>query len=108
LKKYKGTLIRENLHKYLRRDPSALSLIISNLVIILLAVVQKWDISVLMWIYWCQSVIIGFSNFARILSLQEFSTKGFRINKKPVAPTKQTQVKTAFFFLIHYGVLHLI
>lgn len=101
-------MTRKKLHGYWRRDPSALSLLISNLVTIVLAVAQKWDISVLMWIYWCQSVIIGFSNFVRILSLQEFTTKGFRINRKPVEPTKRTQVKTAFFFLFHYGFFHLI
>jgi hypothetical protein len=96
------------LHRYLRRDLSAHSLILSNLVTIVLAVVQRWDISVLMWIYWCQSVIIGLSNFTRILTLREFSTKGFRINKKPVEPTKQTQLTTAFFFLTHYGFFHLV
>ena len=58
LKKHTGTLIRQNLHRYLRRDPSALSLIISNLVTILLAVVQKRDVPVLMWIYWSRSLIM--------------------------------------------------
>lgn len=96
------------MHHYLLRDPSALSLIVSNLVTIVFAVVQGWELSVLMWIYWSQSIIIGLSNFARILSLKEFSTEGFRIGNRPVRPTEQTKRKTAFFFLIHYGFFHLI
>jgi hypothetical protein len=61
-----------------------------------------------MWVYWAQSVIIGVSNFLRILDLKEFSTKGYRIMDQPVPPTRGTQIKTAVFFLIHYGFFHLI
>lgn len=105
---HNDTATGKGLHRYLLHDPSALSLTASNLVTIGFALAQGWELSVLMWIYWSQSIIIGLSNFARILSLREFSTQGFRINNRAVEPTEQTKRKTAFFFLIHYGFFHLI
>jgi hypothetical protein len=93
---------------FLRHDPSALSLILSNLVTIAIALIQGWDLAVLMWIYWAQSVIIGLANFVRILNLRDFSTRGMRVNGKPVRPTQKLKRETAFFFLAHYGFFHLI
>jgi hypothetical protein len=60
-----------------------------------------------MWIYWFQSITIGFFNFIRILQLKEFSTEGFKINGQPALPTQGTKTNTAFFFLFHYGFFHL-
>lgn len=68
-------------------DSSSISLISSNLIVIILAVTQNWDISTLLWIYWIQSIIIGFFQFFRIFSLKIF---------------------TAFFFAFHYGFFHFI
>ena len=89
------------------RDPSAWSLLAANLIAIALALWERWNLAPLMWIYWGQSCIIGWFNFARILSLKEFSTENFRINNRPAAPTRGTQLFTAFFFLFHYGMFHL-
>ncbi len=89
------------------RDPSAWSLLAANLITIGLALWERWDLAPLMWIYWGQSCIIGWFNFARILSLKEFSTENFKINDRPAAPTRGTQIFTAFFFLFHYGMFHL-
>jgi hypothetical protein len=94
--------------KYLRADKSVALLIFSNLVTIAIAALQKWDVRDVMWIYWGQSVIIGIFNWRRILDLKQFSTKGFRINDRPVQPTRKTQVQTAWFFLFHYGFFHFI
>jgi hypothetical protein len=90
------------------RDPSAWSLLAANLIAIGLALWERWDLAPLIWIYWSQSCIIGWFNFARILSLKEFSTENFKINNRPAAPTKGTQLFTAFFFLVHYGTFHLV
>lgn len=87
---------------------STLSLLASNLLVIILAIVQKWDISTVLWVYWIQSIIIGFFQFLRILSLKKFSTDNFRINNQPVSPTIQTKTFTAFFFAFHYGFFHFI
>ena len=91
---------------YLNR--SVIALILANLVTIVFAVVEKWDLSYVMLIYWAQSVIIGLFNWKRILDLKQFSTKGFQINDRPVKPTRATQLQTAFFFLLHYGFFHFI
>ena len=96
-----------NLARQFRADRSAAFLILANLVTIVLAVVQEWDIRDVMWIYWGQSVIIGFFNWRRILDLKQFSTKGLLINDQPVEPTRQTQLHVAWFFLLHYGFFHL-
>ena len=96
-----------NLTGQLSTDKSVVVLLLSNLVTIVLAVYQQWDVFVLMWMYWGQSVVIGYFNVHRILDLKKFSTTGFLINDKPVKPTPETQRKTAVFFAIHYGMFHL-
>ena len=97
-----------NLARQFRADRSAAFLILANLVTIVLAVVQEWDVRDVMWVYWGQSVIIGFFNWRRILDLKQFSTEGFSINDQPAEPTRETQLTTASFFLLHYGFFHFI
>ena len=96
-----------NLTRHAGTDRSMVALLLSNLVTIVLAVYQHWDVFVLMWIYWGQSVIIGYFNVRRIMDLKEFSTDGFRINNRAVKPTPETQRQTAIFFALHYGIFHL-
>ncbi len=96
--------MKERINSFI--DPSILLLLVANLVTIFLAVSEGWSILIVMWIYWFQSIIIGFFNFIRILQLKEFSTEGFRINNRPVLPTEATKIYTAFFFLFHYGFFH--
>lgn len=93
---------------YLLHDPSTQSLLIANIFVIILALAQNWDITTILWVYWAQSVIIGFFNFLRILALKNFSTENFTINNRPVEPTEKTKLFTASFFAIHYGLFHLI
>jgi hypothetical protein len=92
----------------LYRDRSVTALLLSNLLTIILAVFQQWDVHVLMWIYCGQSVVIGYFNVHRILDLKEFSTKNFRMNDRPVDPTPETQRKVAGFFALHYGFFHFV
>lgn len=89
-------------------DSSTTGLLVSNIIVIILALVQRWDITTVLWVYWMQSFIIGFFQFLRILSLKTFSTKNFTINNQPAQPTSQTKLYTAFFFLLHYGFFHFI
>jgi len=96
-----------NLTGHLAADRSMVVLLLSNLVTIVLAVYQQWDVFVLMWVYWGQSVIIGYFNVRRIMDLKKFSTSGFMINNRPVKPTPETQRQTAVFFALHYGFFHL-
>jgi len=89
-------------------DRSTLFLIVSNLLVIIFAVWQKWELSTTLWIYWLQSIIIGFFNFLRILTLKNFSVENYKINNQPAANSLSTKLFTAFFFAFHYGFFHLV
>jgi hypothetical protein len=94
--------------RYIINDKSSWVLILSNVITIILAVMQGWSLLFVMLIYWSQSVIIGSFNFIRILSLKKFSTENFKIRNMSVKPTKDVKFSTAIFFAIHYGLFHLI
>ncbi len=89
-------------------DPTVISLILSNLLAIGFALAFNLNIMAILWVYWSQSVIIGFFNFFRILSLKKFSTEGIKVNYKPIEATNKTKVMMAFFFAFHYGFFHLV
>lgn len=90
------------------QDWSLWLLLLANGVTILLAVTQNWNVLALMWVYWFQSIVIGFFNFLRIRQLKEFSTEGLTINGRPAEPTQETKNYVARFFLLHYGTFHLV
>jgi hypothetical protein len=94
--------------RYFYRDVTVWSLIVSNLLIIGWALIEKWSVFTVMWVYWIQSVGIGIIWFFKILTLKRFSTKGFMINNKLVQPTRATKIKTSIFFLFHYNFFHII
>lgn len=87
---------------------STFILLASNLFAIVLALILKWDLSELMWIYWAQSVIIGFYQGCRMMSLERFSTEGFTSNGRPVPETPAGKRSTVVFFAIHYGFFHFV
>ncbi|KQC03618.1 MAG: hypothetical protein APR53_04840 [Methanoculleus sp. SDB] len=89
-------------------DSSTAALIATNIGVLVLALYQQWDIGTVIWIYWCQSVIIGFFQFFRILSLRHFTTDDIRVNNAPVEPTRKTQRRLAGFFAVHYGFFHFV
>ena len=97
-----------SLGRQLTSDRSVTMLLLSNLLTIILAVLQQWDVHILMWIYCGQSIVIGYFNVHRILDLKEFSTENFRMNGRPVEPTRATQRSVATFFALHYGIFHLV
>lgn len=87
-------------------DGSIWSLIGANLLAIGAAIYDGWGVTSLMALYWGQSVVIGIANVFRMLALDRFSTKNFRINDRPVEPTSATKRHVALFFAVHYGVFH--
>lgn len=87
-------------------DRSLWLLLLANLLAALVALVEDWRLGELLWIYWGQSVVIGLFSFRRILGLERFSTRGFRINGRSVRATAATKRQTAGFFLLHYGLFH--
>lgn len=87
--------------------PDTPLLILSNVTVVVLALVQGWDLVALLWVYWWQSLIIGFFNWRRIKQLQKFSTDGFKEDGKQMEATEKTKKKIALFFLLHYGCFQL-
>lgn len=61
----------------LKWDISLLSLIVTNLIVIVLAVIQKWDLSVLVLLYVIQSFIIGFFHFLKLLNKKNIDVTNF-------------------------------
>ena len=98
--------LKNKIKKNIFTNPSLLLLIFSNLIAIYFAVSQGWQLSTVIFVYWFQSITIGFFSFIRILQLKEFSTEGVQINGQTPKPTSGTKIFTAFFFLIHYGGFH--
>ncbi|MCC6639076.1 hypothetical protein IT409_00790 [Candidatus Falkowbacteria bacterium] len=89
-------------------DPTLWTLIGSNAYTLVMAITQNWGLSMIMWTYWLQSVIIGVFNVARIVSLKEFSTDGVKMNGSPVENTPATKYAMAGFFAIHFGIFHFV
>ena len=91
-----------------RQNGSVVALIGANLIAIVLAIVEGWDLHELMLIYWAQSVIIGYFSVRRMLELTEFSTDGVSQNGRHLDATPATQKSMAGFFTLHYGAFHLV
>jgi len=106
LKLKKDPIKSTNPLKLITPDLSLIMLILSNILTISLAITQHWNLIIIMWIYWFQSIIIGIFNFIRILTLNNFSTENFKVNDNSVEATDSRKKGTAFFFLFHYGFFH--
>lgn len=89
-------------------DGSIWSLVGANLLAIGVAIYEGWGMLPLMALYWGQSVVIGGSNFFRILSLERFTTENLKMNDRPVKPTPATKRQVAVFFALHYGIFHFV
>jgi hypothetical protein len=89
------------------RDPTARVLLGANLLTIVIALIEGWELGTVMWIYWAQSIIIGFFTVIQMLSLREFSTEGLEDGGQPTAPPTASKRQLAFFFALHYGIFHL-
>jgi hypothetical protein len=90
------------------KDISIWTLLVSNIITIILAIIQHWNLATVMMIYWFQSIIIGVFNFFRILELQNFSVTNIRINNMPAIANSATKISMAVFFAFHYGFFHLV
>ncbi len=90
----------------LRLDRSVVPLLLYNLLTMVWALFEGWQILAVMLVYWVQSVVIGFYNYHRIMDLKEFSTRNFKINDRRPDPTPETKKSVARFFALHYGAFH--
>lgn len=95
-----------NIRTVFRLNISTIILLIANIVTIVFAIIHRWDIGDVIWIYWAQSVIIGVFHIFLIMSLKQFSTKGYDLPGQPIPATRSTQYQAATYFIICYGLLH--
>ncbi len=89
-------------------DLSTWYLLATNMITIAVALHQHWRYSELLWIYWCQSLVIGVFAGCRAGLLHRFTTRGLDANGNYAHPTQSTKVSTVIFFAFIYGIAHLI
>jgi len=91
--------------KKLFSNPSFLFLIAGNMYCIWYYQNNPGAFTTIIWIYWFQSITIGFFNFIDLLTLKNYDAGDFKINNQPL--TAQNKGCTAWFFLLHFGFFHL-
>lgn len=96
-----------NIRTVFRLNISTVILLIANIVTIVFAIIHRWDMGDVIWIYWAQSVIIGVFHIFHIMSLKQFSTEGYGLRSQPIPATRSTQYQAATYFIFAYGLLHL-
>ncbi len=79
---YKKTLLS------IKVDSSTIILFLSNIIVIIVAVTQNWNIFQIMFVYWIQSIIIGIFSFLKIITAKSFFA--------------------VLIFFVNYGLFHLI
>jgi hypothetical protein len=72
-------------------------LVLSNLIIILLALIFHWSILTLLWGYWLQSLSIGLFTILKILKAGQRNIQQKRLSKS---------IQDSLLFTIHYGIFH--
>jgi len=65
----------------LKWDLPLFSLIVTNIIVIILAIVQNWDYPTLIYLYLAQSVIIGIFHFLKVWLILNKNTSIFNNNK---------------------------
>jgi hypothetical protein len=99
--KIKGRIIL--LLRHVWTDLSAWALILTNLITILFAYAEHWAFSTIIWVYWCQTLIIGFFAFFRVIHLTDISYHGVeRIQPKFYSRSK---LRNGALFLAHFTVV---
>jgi hypothetical protein len=89
----------------LKWDLSLFSLVITNIIVIILAIIQKWDFPILFSVYIAQTQIIAFFYFFKIIFKKNTITYGLTINKKTINPTITNKLILA---LLYYGGFYLV
>jgi len=93
------------LKKYLA-NPYLLMLLASNLYCIWYFNNHSNGFITVVWIYWLQSVIIGFFNFVDLLTIKNYDTSGTSLNDQPI--TEKSKGCLPWFFAVHFGIFHLV
>jgi len=94
----------KNFFYCLFRSPAMGAVIATNILVLLIMPINKENAHNLLWVYWSQSVLLGFVHFLKLLV--------YRFPKKPGAERNDLsswpQAGVALFFLFHYGFFHFV
>lgn len=93
--------------RFLVADPSLLMLLGANLLTLVIAVAEQWRIQDVLWIYWSQSMTIGWFSWLRMRHLTRFSSEGLTIGGAPVPCTPAGARMAANNLLGVHAVFHL-
>lgn len=112
------------LFNWLRSVPPSdpvVALLVANLFTLVLALVQGWDFTPMILVYWFQSVVIGITTVIQLLFvriredpppvvtwLPDVSSWMLRKQGIRELPGRTGKVMTAGFFVFHYGGFHLV
>ena len=88
------------------KDPGFWFLLLMNGYLIYYYQQQPGEVNSIVWIYWVQSILIGFFNFLDLLSVKNPDSTSLSINHQPV--TIKSMGCAAWFFLFHYGFFHFV
>lgn len=96
-------------------DRSTQYLIAVNFINILMAIILKWSIYDVMFVYWFQSISIGIFTFYKLytypieqIEREMNDGKTLEVNDLAVANPRLATIIIAGFFAMHYGLFHLI
>jgi len=87
-------------------NPYFLLLLAGNLYCIWYFKIHSNGFTTVIWIYWIQSVIIGFFNFIDLLTIKNYDTGDTKLNGQPI--TEKNKGCLPWFFLMHYGLFHFV
>ncbi len=87
-------------------DPGFWFLLLINSYLIYYYLQSPGEFNTIVWIYWLQSVLIGFFTFFQLLMVKNPDEKSMSMNNQPV--TKSSMGCAAIFFLFHYGFFHFV
>ena len=93
------------LKKYLA-NPYLLMLLASNIYCIWYFNSHSNGFVTVVWIYWLQSIIIGFFNFIDLLTIKNYDTASFKVNNQPL--NDKNKGCLPWFFLVHFGIFHFV
>ncbi|MEQ1799757.1 MAG: DUF6498-containing protein [Lacibacter sp.] len=88
------------------KDPRAWFLLLINSYLIYYYLQNPTEFNTIVWIYWLQSILIGFFTFFELLKVENPDETSMKMNDQPV--TKKNMGCAAFFFLFHFGFFHLV
>ena len=95
--------------------PPVIGLLIANIITIILAILQDWDLATVLFSYWVQSIIIGIFAVISILTcdrkalLDDMNRPDPDVAKKAVWTGRGLElylIIMAGFFCLHYGLFH--